>query len=260
MSIRPLLAVIGLLPTFLSGCSVTGNVPFFPSRYPLTDASNAAALGPPVDAPRELRKAISPDYVIEPGDSLIITPVDLDSRVRLSTDQPVLPDGTVDLSKYGRWRVAGKTIDTIESEITKLITVQEMEEWQKELKEKELTKKEFPPPKIGAIDVRLGNRQSKAYYVLGEVTTPGRFTLAGHETVLDAIIAAGGLTDRSSFREIVLVRPKGDGPGEVYKVDYLGMTQLGLTDTNYQMKPGDRIVVPTRNFWDGIFGFDRIGK
>lgn len=260
MSIRPLLAVIGLLPTFLSGCSVTGNVPFFPSRYPLTDASNAAALGPPMDAAREMRKAISPDYIVEPGDSLIIAPVDLDSRVRLTTDQPVLPDGTVDLSKYGRWRVAGKTVDTIESEITKLITDREMEEWQKELKEKELTKKESPPPKIGAIDVRLGNRQSKAYYVLGEVTTPGRFTLAGHETVLDAIIAAGGLTDRSSFRDIVLVRPRGEGPGEVLKVDYLGMTQLGLTDTNFQMKPGDRVIVPTRNFWDGIFGFDRIGK
>jgi polysaccharide export outer membrane protein len=260
MSIRPVLAVIGLLPTILSGCSVTGNVPFFPTRYPLTDASFAASLGPPVDAPREFNKTTTGDYVVEPGDSLIITPVDLDSRVRLSTDQPVLPDGTVDLSKYGRWRVAGKTLDTIENEITKLITDQEMDEWQKEMNEKGLTKKELPPPKIGAIDVRLGNRQSKAYYVLGEVTTPGRFNLAGYETVLDAIIAAGGLTDRSSFREIVLVRPKGDGPGEVLRVDYLGITQLGLLNTNYQIKPGDRVIVPTRNFWDGIFGFDRIGR
>jgi polysaccharide export outer membrane protein len=43
-------------------------------------------------------------------------------------------------------------------------------------------------------------------YVTGEVYMPGVFTLQGSETALSAISMAGGLTDRSSLKQVVLVR------------------------------------------------------
>src|SRR5207237_5023927 len=106
---------------------------------------------------------------------------------------------------------------------------------------------------VGPITVRLINRVSKVFYVLGEVNAPGSFPLQGRETVLDAIIAAGGLTDRASRRTIILSRPTTpDGCRIVLPICYREIVQLGDTSTNYQLLPGDRIFVATRGFWDGI--------
>ena len=48
---------------------------------------------------------------------------------------------------------------------------------------------------------------SKTVYVFGEVVSPGSFTWEGRETVLDAIVAAGGLTRSADHAGIVLARP-----------------------------------------------------
>ena len=60
-------------------------------------------------------------------------------------------------------------------------------------------------------------RTSKLYYVLGEVNAPGAFPITGSETVLDAIIAAGGLTSKGSEQNIILSRPSTpDGCRSIY--------------------------------------------
>jgi polysaccharide export outer membrane protein len=110
---------------------------------------------------------------------------------------------------------------------------------------------------VGFVDVRLVNRQSKVYYVIGEVTTPGKFPLVGNETVLDGIMTAGGMTDRSSWRDVILVRPTCDGTGLVLKVDIGAVIRLGDTATNYQLAPGDRIYVGSRHLLDLLFSLDR---
>jgi polysaccharide biosynthesis/export protein len=94
---------------------------------------------------------------------------------------------------------------------------------------------------------------SKVYYVLGQVNAPGAFPLQGRETVLDAIIAAGGLTDRASRRNIILSRPTApDSCRIVIPICYREIVQLGDTSTNYQIAPGDRIVVPSRTYWEQL--------
>jgi hypothetical protein len=109
-------------------------------------------------------------------------------------------------------------------------------------------------PEIGPITVRLINRVSKVYYVLGEVNAPGSFPVQGRETVLDAIITAGGLTERASRRNIILSRPtEPHGCRIVLPICYREIVQLGDTSTNYQLAPGDRIFVPTRTFWEELF-------
>jgi polysaccharide export outer membrane protein len=122
---------------------------------------------------------------------------------------------------------------------------------------KDAVKKIEKEEDIGFIDVRIVNRISKVYYVLGEVTTPGKFPLAGNETVLDGIVAAGGMTDRSSWRDVILVRPTNDGTGMVLKVDYGAIIRSGAAATNYQLCPGDRIYVGSRHLMDLLFSLDR---
>ncbi|HEY8505440.1 MAG TPA: polysaccharide biosynthesis/export family protein [Gemmataceae bacterium] len=221
----------------LAGCSTTSIYDLFPgkSNTALTDTARAVRQPFPADVPRELAKIVHPPFTVEPGDGLLIQPEELDSPVRLPNDQTVLPDGTIDLGRYGRLVAAGKTLPQIEQEVRAAV-------------EKET-------PDAGFISVRLISRQSKVYYVLGEVNTPGSFPLSGRETVLDAIVAAGGLTSRASRNNIILSRPTPPGSGRVVlPVCYPAIVQLGDTSTNYQIAAGDRIFVPRAGFWEGCFG------
>ncbi|MFO0850531.1 MAG: polysaccharide biosynthesis/export family protein [Gemmataceae bacterium] len=224
-----------------SGCSTVGaTLGFTPPVYKLTEPAKQlrASSGVHLELPRELAKTVLPAYVVEPGDVLLVTPVELDSPVRLPGDQTVLPDGTIDLGRYGRPVVAGKTVPQIEAEVQQLISAR--------LKKEE---QEF-----GQVQVRLVNRASKVFYVLGEVNGPGSFPLAGRETVLDGILAAGGLTRQASARNIILSRPTApDGCRVVMAVCYNDIVQLGDTATNYQLQPGDRIYVPSQTMLESLF-------
>jgi protein involved in polysaccharide export with SLBB domain len=223
----------------LAGCSSSGSstLSLFPQGHLLIPEARAlkSSYPDPLPLPRELDKRVSAAYVVEPGDVLLVQPVNLESPVRLPGDQPVLPDGTVNLGRYGRMPVAGKTVDQIETEVRALIEPQTKD--------------------AGPITVRLVTRQSKVYYVLGEVNSPGAFPLSGRETVLDAIMTAGGLNSRSSRHDIVLSRPtKPDGCRTVFPICYNEIVQLGDTSTNYQIAAGDRIYVPTKCLFEDMLG------
>ena len=222
----------------VSGCSSTGaGKGLFTSNHVLSDNAKSfrlANLGP-LQIPRELEKQPLPAYIVEPGDVLLVQPVDLDSPARLPGDQPILPDGTINLGKYGPLLVAGKTVAEVEGMVRAAVLVQ--------------------TPNAGIISVRLVARVSKVFYVLGEVNAPGAFPLAGRETVLDALMAAGGLTNSASQNNIVLSRPsKPCDCRTVLPVCYDNIVQLGDSTTNYQIAPGDRIYVPSRGFFESIFG------
>jgi protein involved in polysaccharide export with SLBB domain len=208
----------------------------FPEGHRLLDSAKemrqAATEAQPL--PRELNKQLLPPYIVEPGDVLLVQPADLESTVRFPADQPVLQDGTINLGRYGHVVVAGRTVDEIALLVRDAVATSAKD--------------------VGPITVRLVNRVSKVFYVLGEVNAPGSFPLQGRETVLDAIIAAGGLTERASRRNIIFTRPTDPHSCRlVLPICYREIVQLGDTSTNYQLAPGDRIFVPTRTFWEELF-------
>lgn len=228
---------LAALPALLTGvgCSTSSN-----GRMPFTHDCNTLTCEareiresacPPRTAPRELDKQPAEPYVVEPGDVLLVQPANLDSPLRLPGDQVVLPDGVIQVGRFGRLCVAGKTIEQIETEINALARTQ--------------------APECGPISVRLVTRDSKVFYVLGEVNAPGAFPLRGRETVLDAIVAAGGLNSKANRHGILLARPTmPDGCRFVLPVEYNDIVQLGDTTTNYQVRAGDRIFVPSKSLWE----------
>lgn len=229
-----------LASVLLAGCSTgPGGFTLFPTGHRLMDSAEDMRLanGGILALPRELKKEPLPAYVVEPGDVLLVQPVDLDSPVRLPGDQPVLPDGTINLGRYGHLIVAGKTVPEIEAMVRAAVSAQTKD--------------------AGFISVRLVSRVSKVFYVVGEVNSPGAFQLQGRETVLDALMVAGGLNDRASPDKIILSRPTNPGCCRVVlPVCYRNIVQLGDTTTNYQIAPGDRIFVPSRSFFEGLFHHD----
>jgi polysaccharide biosynthesis/export protein len=229
------IASIMLAPSV--GCSVTPGQGFtiFPSGNFLLETTERLRDRAPrrPDVPRELSKTVIEPYVIQPGDALLIEPEALETPLRFPVDQTVLPDGTIDLGPYGRRIVAGKSVDQIEAGVRDAI--------------RETEKREL------AVNVRLVNPRSAVYYVLGEVNAAGAFPLAGRETVLDGILAAGGLSSRSSYCNIVLSRPTApDGCRIVMPICYRHIAQMADTTTNYQLMPGDRIYVATRTLCEQL--------
>jgi polysaccharide export outer membrane protein len=93
------------------------------------------------------------------------------------------------------------------------------------------------------VDVTAYN--SKNYYILGDVAVPGKLPITGNETVLDAINYANGLMPTAAPQNIRLVRPAPPGAccEQILPVNLAAITSGGDPTTNYQLMPGDRIVV-----------------
>ena len=233
----------------VSGCASTSGLLLSPGPHKLLSSAEKFAHQLPhsLDTARETEKQFLAEYRVEPGDVLGVEPVDFNSPIRLPGDQTVLPDGTIELGRYGRLMAAGRTVQEVEWEVQRLVD--------EEHKEDASIKADQT-----RIAVRLIQPESKVYYVLGEVNSPGAFPLIGRETVLDAIIQAGGLADRANRHNIILSRPTGPGCCRVVlPVCYRQIVQLADTTTNYQIRPGDRIFIPSltlcREFQQSLIPF-----
>ena len=137
------------------------------------------------------------------------------------------PDGTVNLRQYGAVRVAGMTVTE-----AKLVVERHLQEF-------------FDSPEV-SVDVAAYN--SKVYYVITQGANMGdnvvRVPVTGNETLLDAVSQVQGLSQVSS-KKIWIARPAPGGFGceQILPVDWKAITRGGVTETNYQLLPGDRIFI-----------------
>lgn len=76
--------------------------------------------------------------------------------------------------------------------------------------------------------------------VTGEVARPGRYRIKGEMRLLDALLAAGGITERASVTQARLVRASGES--ESLNLGALLMRQE-MTQ-NIVMRPGDAVFIP----------------
>lgn len=184
--------------------------------------------------PRELRMASHPLYVVDPPDVLYLEALQLLPNRPVAGERLVRQDGTISLGYYGQLHVAGLTLAEIEDKIRDRLS-------------------EYVQNPQVYVDVASFN--SKVYYVLGQVNQTGRLPVTGNETVLDAVTLAGGLTNYARKKEIHVARPNpGGGCDQILHVDWEAITSCGDTRTNYQLLPGDRVVIPgTRGFGASVF-------
>ncbi|MGL6074186.1 MAG: polysaccharide biosynthesis/export family protein [Fimbriiglobus sp.] len=217
--------------------------------------------GPPIaipdgSVPRELGKIVLPEYVIEPPDVLRIEAKIRSKKKDEKTKkesaeweindlplQPVYgeyqvrPDGTVFLGVYGDVQVAGYTLKQSAQAIRDHLASKVSPE----------TDGIKPESLLVVLDVTQYN--SKKYYVFLDGGGAGEqvqsLPITGSETVLDALAAVNGLPPVASKRNIWVARrtPHGNMPEQILPVDWVGISQHGMTTTNYQIMPGDRIYV-----------------
>jgi polysaccharide biosynthesis/export protein len=154
----------------------------------------------------------------------------------------VQPDGTINLGRYGMVHVSGKTVT------------------EASLALEEHLAQYFDSPKVSVTVV--GYNSKSFYVVLGSgaingprtstTSTPKNqnllFTIRGKETVLDAVSQLGELSAVSS-KTMWVARPVAGSEGrpEILPVDWPAIARGGVTDTNYQLMPGDRLYIVDDN-------------
>ncbi len=197
--------------------------------------------------PREFNKVSMPDYVVEPPDIITVEVLEALPGRPITGEHLVRPDGKITLGFYGEIYVAGLTTTEIKEKVIlhlrQVINDDVLGLWQADPKTGEQIAVE--PAQSQRVFVDVTSFNSKVYYVQGDVGSPGRLPITGNETVLDAINYAGGLIPTSSVPNIRLVRPAPPGAccEQVLPVNIAAITNAGDSTTNYQLMPGDRLVV-----------------
>jgi polysaccharide export outer membrane protein len=176
---------------------------------------------------RVVRTALPEAKVIVRLVSARVTPV--------SGEHLVSPDGRINLGPHGQVLVGGMTLQ----EATKAVNEQ--------------LGKFFDDPNA-SVEVFAYN--SKVYYVITEGAGAGdlvaRLAITGNETVLDAVAQINGL-GRNSSRDIQVLRPNpASGSDTVLSVNWRAISEGTDITTNYQIMPGDRILVSSRSFLSNI--------
>ena len=152
---------------------------------------------------------------------------DMAGKQAISGEHLVRPDGTVSLGIYGSVNVAGMTLDEVKGAV-----------------ERKLAKSLYLPE----VNVDVLAYNSKVYYVItdggGFGEQVARLPATGNETVLDAISQIQGLSQVSS-KKIWIARPAPAemGHAQILNVNWQAIAAEGITTTNYQVLPGDRIYV-----------------
>ena len=172
------------------------------------------------------RVPVTPDYVIGPGDEILIRAwgqVDVDIRAVVDRN------GLINIPKVGDINVAG-------------IRYQEVTGYLKSA--------------IGRVfrnfqlNVSLGQLRSIQIFVVGQAKRPGSYTVSSLSTLVNAVFASGGPSVRGSMRRIQLKR----GDRTVTEFDLYDLLLKGDKSKDAQLLPGDVIYVPPIGDLTGIAG------
>ena len=122
------------------------------------------------------------NYVLGPGDQLII---DVYGDTQKSEQLTVSPDGDVTVPDYGPIHVAGLSVSAAQAKVSShLGTYYESSN----------------------VKVTVGQTRTILVNVMGEVRTPGTYTISAFATVFHALYMAGGVSDLGTLRNIKVFR------------------------------------------------------
>lgn len=167
--------------------------------------------------------AATPDYnyIVGPGDSLNII---VWRNPELSLTVPVRPDGKVTTPLVDELVAQGKTSSEIARDVEKALS------------------KYVRDPIVTVIVTGFVGPYSEQIRVVGEAAKPQFLPYKQKMTLLDVMIAVGGLTDFADGNSASILRAS-DGDKR-YTVRIKDLIKRGDLSANVEMKPGDVLVIP----------------
>jgi polysaccharide export outer membrane protein len=167
--------------------------------------------------------AASPDYnyIIGPGDMVDIV---VWRNPELTMIVPVRPDGKITAPLVEDLVAMGKDATTLARDIEKSLG------------------KFIRDPVVTVIVTAFVGPYSEQIRVVGEAAKPQTLPYKQKMTLLDVMIAVGGLTDFADGNATVLLRTaEGD---RQYGVRAKDLVKRGDVTANVEMKPGDVLIIP----------------
>ena len=171
-------------------------------------------------APRDVA---SPDYnyLIGPLDNLSII---VWRNPDLSLTVPVRPDGKVSVPLVEDLPAQGKNPTQLARDIEKAMG------------------KFIRDPVVTVLVTEFRGPYSEQIRVVGEATRPQALAYRQNMTLLDVMIAVGGLTDFADGNSASVLRTA-EG-GKQYSVRLKDLVRRGDVSANIEMKPGDVVIIP----------------
>jgi len=172
-------------------------------------------------------QAASPDYtyIIGAGDSINIV---VWRNPELSMSVPVRPDGKIAAPLVDELMAQGKTPVQLARDIEQVLG------------------KYVRDPIVTALVTGFVGPYSEQIRVIGEAARPQFLPYKQQMTVLDVMIAVGGLTDFADGNKATILRT-GEG-GKQYSVRLQDLVRRGDVSANVDMKPGDILIIPESLF------------
>ena len=164
--------------------------------------------------------AVDYNYIIGPGDSLGIT---VWRNPELSMSVPVRPDGKIAAPLLENIVAMGKDPSTLAREL-----------------EKELSKY-IRDPVVTVIVTGFIGPYSEQVRVIGEAAKPQVLAYKQKMTLLDVMIAVGGMTDFADGNGASIYRTS---EGKQYSVRIKDLVKRGDVSANVEMRPGDVLIIP----------------
>ena len=161
------------------------------------------------------------NYVIGAGDGLNIT---VWRNPELSMAVPVRPDGKVTAPLIDEITAQGKTPTELAREVEKALS------------------KYVRDPIVTVIVTNFVGPYSEQIRVVGEAAKPQVLPFKQKMTMLDVMIAVGGLTDFADGNAATIVRAS-EG-NKQYSVRLKDLIKRGDVSANVEMKPGDILIIP----------------
>jgi protein involved in polysaccharide export with SLBB domain len=163
----------------------------------------------PIDLPA------GPDYIVGPGDGLAI---DLWGGVSQRITRTVDRQGRISLPESGPVPVSGHTLGEVQETVQKVLRVNFRD--------------------VSA-DVSLSRLRSVRVYVVGDVVQPGAYDVSSLSTPLNALFAAGGVSDQGSLRSIKHYR----GNKLIEEVDAYDLLLHGVRSEMAHIESGDTLMI-----------------
>ena len=167
--------------------------------------------------------AATPDYryVIGTGDSVSVM---VWRNPELSMSVAVRPDGRLTMPLVEDLPALGRTPTELARDIEKALA------------------KFVRDPVVTVIVAGASGPFSEQVRIIGEATRPQALPYRQDMTMLDVMIAVGGITDFADGNKTVLVR--GAEQGKMHTVRLNDLIKRGDISVNVDMKPGDVLIIP----------------
>ncbi len=165
------------------------------------------------------------NYLIGPGDTLNII---VWRNPELSMSVPVRPDGKLTTPLVDEIVAQGKNSREVARDIEKLLG------------------KYVRDPVVTVVVTTFNGPYSEQIRVVGEAAKPQALPYRQKMTLLDVMIAVGGLTDFAAGNSATILR--GGAGGTQYSVRLKDLIRRGDVSANVEMQPGDILIIPQSFF------------